>query len=71
MYQRKRNMSRFYFKINSNYEKQTILLMIPNEGKKGWYYLAVKKLSTLLKRIPWKTHGDFWWFSLFELTSFF
>ena len=59
MYQRKRNMSRFYFKINSNYEKQAILLMIPNEGKEGWYFLPVKKLSILLKEIPSKIHGDF------------
>ena len=52
-------MSRFYFKINSNYEKQAILLMILNEGKEGWYFLPVKKLSTLLKEIPSKIHGDF------------
>ena len=42
-----------YFKvytsnINSNYEKQNILLMVP-KNKKGWHYLAVKKLSKLLK----------------------
>ena len=30
-------------KINSNCEKQIILLTIPNDGKEGWYYLAVKK----------------------------
>ena len=44
-------------KNNSNHEKQVILLMILNgkgrevksEGR--WYYLAVKKLSTLLRRI--------------------
>ena len=30
-------------KTNSNFEKQIILLMIPNEEKEGWYYLAVKK----------------------------
>ena len=32
-------------KINSDCKKQIILLMIPNKGKKGWHYLAVKKLS--------------------------
>ena len=32
-------------KYNSNYEKQVILLMIPNV--KGWRCLAVKKLSAL------------------------
>ena len=34
-------------KYNSNLEKRIILLMIPNE--KGWDYLAVKKLSALLR----------------------
>ena len=29
-------------KINSNCEKQIILLMIPNEEKEGWHYFAVK-----------------------------
>ena len=28
-------------KINSNCEKQILLLMILNEEKEGWYYLAV------------------------------
>ena len=28
--------------INLNCEKQIILLMISNEEKEGWYYLAVK-----------------------------
>ena len=39
----------FISKHNSNHEKQTILLMILNG--KGLYYLAVKKLSVLLRRI--------------------
>ena len=30
-------------KINSNCEKQIILLIIPDEEKEGWHYLAVKK----------------------------
>ena len=30
-------------KINSNCEKQMIILMIPNEEKEGWCYFAVKK----------------------------
>ena len=33
--------------------------MIPNEEKGGWYYLAVKKLSILLRGITSKHHGDF------------
>ena len=32
--------------------------MIPNEEK--WHYLAVKKLSTLLRGIISKHHGDFY-----------
>ena len=46
-------------KINLNCEKQIILLMIPNEEKEGWRYLAVKKLSTLLRGITSKHYGDF------------
>ena len=38
-------------KINLNYEKQIILLMISNEEKKGWHYLAVKKLPKLIRKI--------------------
>ena len=39
-------------KHNSNHEKQVILLMIPYEV--GWHYLAVKKLSGLLRGITSK-----------------
>ena len=35
-------------KHNSTREKQIILLMIPNEEREGWCYLAEKKLSALL-----------------------
>ena len=42
-------------KINSNSEKQTILLMIPNEEKEGWHYLAVKKTLYIIKRNNIKT----------------
>ena len=34
--------------------------MVPNEEKEGWHYLAVKKLSTLLRGITSKRHGDFY-----------
>ena len=44
-------------KYNSNRERQVILLMIPNE--KGCHYLAVKKLSALLRGITSKHIGDF------------
>ena len=49
----------FISKINSNWEKQIILLMIPNEEKEGWHCLAVKKLSALLTGTSSKPHGDF------------
>ena len=42
---------------NINHEKQVIILMIP-DGK-GWHYLAVKKLSALLRRITSKNNEDF------------
>ena len=32
--------------------------MIPNEEKEGWHYLAVKKLSTILREITSKHRGD-------------
>ena len=41
-------------KINSNCEKEIILLMIPNEKKEGWHYLAVTKLSAILHGITSK-----------------
>ena len=44
-------------KHHSNHEKQVILSMIQN-GKK-WHYLAVKKLSALLRGITSKHYGDF------------
>ena len=45
-------------KIYLNCEKQIILLMIPNEEKEGWHYLAVKKLSALLRGITSKHNRD-------------
>ena len=33
--------------------------MIPNVAKKGWHYLAVKRLSTLLGGISSKDKSDF------------
>ena len=38
--------------------------MITNEEK--WHYLAVKKLSALLKGIISKYHGDFYWLNYFD-----
>ena len=45
-------------KHNFNYENQIILLMIPNG--EGWHYLAVKKLSALLRGTLSKHDGDFY-----------
>ena len=47
-------------KINSNCEKQIIILINPNKEKDGWYYLAVKRLSALLRGITSKHQGDFY-----------
>ena len=33
--------------------------MIPNNEKEGWHYLVLNKLSSLLRRITSKHHGDF------------
>ena len=46
-------------KINSDCEKQIIILMIPNKEKERWHYLAVRKLSALLRGITPKHQGEF------------
>ena len=51
-------------KNNSNCEKQVILLMISNGEK--WHYLAVKKLSALLRGITSQHHGDFYCLNCFH-----
>ena len=45
-------------KINSNCEKQMILLMIPNKEKKGWS--CSKKIICILHEITSKLKGDFY-----------
>ena len=54
----------YVLKHYSNREKQVLLLTTANG--EGWHYLAVKKLSALLKGIIYEK-----WFSLSELPSFF
>ena len=44
-------------KHNSNCKKQVIFLIIPNG--EGWHYLAVKKLSVLLRGVTSKHFIDF------------
>ena len=51
------------YKVNSNCEKQIILLMIPNEEKEGWHYFAVKKSYTLLRGVTSKHDGNFYCFN--------
>ena len=47
-------------KNNSNYERQTILLMIPNKEKEGWHHLAAKKLFALLGGLTSNYNGNFY-----------
>ena len=54
----KKNISCLCLKHNSNCEKQVILLIITNE--EGWYYLAGKKLSALLRKITFRHHSGFY-----------
>ena len=54
------------FQNNSNREKQVILLIILNREKWRWNYLAVKKLSALLRGITSKHHGDFYCLNCFH-----
>ena len=51
-------------KYNSTREKQAIPLMI-TDGEK-WHYLAVEKLSALLKGITSKHVGDFYCLNCFR-----
>ena len=46
-------------KTDLNYEKQIILLMIPNKKNEGCHYLVLKKLSTSLRRKSSKHHSAF------------
>ena len=54
-------------KRNLKRENQVILLMI-TDGEK-WHYLAVKKLSALLKGITSKHKGDFYCLNCFHSCS--
>ena len=47
-------------KINSNCEKQVILLMIPNKEKEVLHYLAVKTFSAFLSGVTSKHNGNFY-----------
>ena len=47
-------------KILRTVKKQIILLMIPNEEKERWHYLAVKKIIAWLRGVTSKHHDDFY-----------
>ena len=65
MYAKKEKICPAYVsKHNLNREKQVILLTI-SKGEK-WHYLAVKKLSVLLRGITSKHHGDFYCLNCFH-----
>ena len=51
-------------KYNLTCENQVILLMI-TDGEK-WYYLAVKSLSALFRRITGNNNGDFYCLNCFQ-----
>ena len=34
-------------RLNKNYEKQIIALMIPNKDEESWHYLSVKNTITI------------------------
>ena len=67
MLKKKKIYSVYVSKHNSNDEQQVILLMI-SDWEKQWHYLAVKKLSALLRGILYKKNNDD--FLLSELSSF-
>ena len=49
-----------YISNHNSTRQKIILLMVPNREKEVWHYLAVKELSTLLKGLTSKYHGDFY-----------
>ena len=66
LYIKKKQICTAYIsKIYSNSEKQLVFLMAPNE-EEGCYYLAVKKLSALLRGITSKHDGEFYCLSCFH-----
>ena len=65
MLKKKKIYPAYVSKHNSNREKQVFLLIISN-GDKQWHYLAVKKLSALLRGITSKHHDDFYCLNYFH-----
>ena len=78
---RRKNISCYVSKRNSNDEKQVIVLLILNrdkglakskgrearsEGWQQWPYLAAKKPSALLRGITLKHHGEFYFLNCYH-----
>ena len=59
MYTKKEKIYPACISKKTHFMKKIILLMISNR-EKLWHYLAVKKLSALLRGIDSKHHGDFY-----------
>ena len=65
LYEKEKEVCPAYIsKYNSTHEKQIVLLSIPNG--KNWHYLAVTKLSALLRGIASKQHTDFYFLNCFH-----
>ena len=63
LYIREKNIySAYMSKFNLTREEE-IFLMILNEEKEGWHYLAVKKLSALLHGMTSEHKGNFYCFN--------
>ena len=62
----KKEISHAYIsKYNHKHKNLVILLMITDDAKR-WYYLTVRSLSTLLRRISSSNNGDFYCLNCFH-----
>ena len=64
---KKKRKPAYVSKHDSNCDKQVILLMIPNG--EVWHYVAVRKLSALLRGITSKHLGEFYCLNCFHSFS--
>ena len=64
MLKKKKYILLMFQNITQIIKRTVILLMIPNV--EGWHYLAVKKLSALLREITLKHQGDFFCLNCFH-----
>ena len=54
LYNTKQIRQAYISKHNSDKERKQVILLMITDGKEKWYYLFVKRLSALLKRITSK-----------------